>query len=304
MDLHYLELFNTLAKELNYTKAAALLHISQPALSIQIKRLESQIGVPLFNKVGNRIYLNENGVLLSECTRKVFDLLNTVEHAIQNKQVMLTGSIAIGGSNTAGTYLLPRLIGSFQQLCPDVEIHLQIGNTDEIAQMVNKAELDFAVNGGSLEYPDYVQVERMMEDEIILAVSSGSRIPEVLLDKKDLDDARFIAHKTNSQLYKVVERLIQELKLNNKIAITFGSIDAIKQAVAADLGVSAIPISAVEMELKYGLIRKVTVPDLELRYPYSLINNKNRYLSPAAVALMDYVKYELQHYQINRIGIP
>ncbi len=300
MDLQYLERFNVLAKEQNYARAAEVLHISQPALSIQIKKLEEQLNTKLFDRSGNRSVLNENGQLLFEYSRRIFDLTNEAEQSLQKKRVTIEGNITVGGSNTAGTYIMPKMIGSFLTQHPKVNVNLHIGNTNEIARQVATTDMDFAINGGTLVYPDHVFCEKMMDDDIVFVTSTQSTLPDIIDDFSLLNHTCFISHEPNSQLYKVVQQVIADLSLSCGISMSFGSIDAIKQAVAANLGVSAIPMSAAETELKYGLLKKKTFKNKEWLYPYSLLYNTNRYMSPAATALMLHVKKELQALQAAR----
>jgi DNA-binding transcriptional LysR family regulator len=290
MDLHYLKIFNSLAQEQSFTKAAASLHISQPAISVQIRKLEEGLGIQLFDRVGNKVVLNENGRILFETTRKVFAILEETEHELLNKKDYISGTVSIGGSNTPGTYLLPRIIGEFQRLYPHININLHIGNTDEIATLIMNGQMDFAVNGGNQNYNSSVSIKKLMEDRIIFAVSPDSPLAGAeICDLNDLEHINFVAHESNSQMNKLVEGIIAEMNIPSKISMTFGSIDAVKQAVAAGLGASPITLSSVALELELGLLAEFKIKGKEWFYPYSLVYNKSKYLTPAVRKLMDMV---------------
>jgi DNA-binding transcriptional LysR family regulator len=110
MDLHYLEIFNTVAKHSSFKKASEILHISQPALSIQVKKLEEQTDLKLFYKLGNKMYLSESGTMLYDYTKKIFSIVEEMENNITSHNEFVGGTIKLGGSNTPGTYILPGAI--------------------------------------------------------------------------------------------------------------------------------------------------------------------------------------------------
>ncbi len=296
MDLHYLKIFNTVAAHQSFTRASELLHISQPALSIQIKKLEEELGLKVFDKAGNKIILNENGRILYGYTQKVFAILGEAENILINKKDYIGGSVTIGGSNTPGAYILPHVIGEFKKQYPYVNVNLQVCTTDEIAKRVEEGTVDFAVNGGFMTYPSTIEVEKLMEDELILAISPAHLYSRHhFISHDELQYMKFILHENNSQLNKIAKDFIEEFNLPaKKIEMTLGNIEAIKQAVIANLGLSLIPHAAINLELSIGLIKEVQIEGRSWTYPYSLIWNKNRYLSPAAKELMKMVKQNMK----------
>ncbi len=295
MDLHYLKLFNTIAALGSMTKASEEMHISQPALSIQIKKLEDNLGLRLFDKQGTRLVLNENGKTLFHYTQQIFNLVQEASNQLANRKLTVSGEVTIGGSNTAGSYLLPDIIGAFKQLYPQVIVKLHIGNTSEIANLIHNNILDFAINGGDITYTSQIEVLPLKEDPLVI-VSSPKSIyaKQSILSAEDLETSSFIVHDNNSQLYFAYQKVIHELNLEENITMSLGSIDAIKQAVAADLGLAFIPYSAVANELKLGLLHEIKLKNANWFYPYSLIYNKSKFISPATLKLMEMVKKQLE----------
>lgn len=297
MDLHYLEIFNTVAQQQSFTKASEILHISQPALSIQMKKLEEQIELKLFNKIGNKIYLSENGTMLYDYTQKIFAIIEEVENNISNKKEYVGGTLNLGGSNTPGTYILPSIIGEFKKIYPNVNINLHIGNTSEIGHLINNGTLDIAVNGGNSLYNNHIFVDKLMDDKLIIAASPNN--PFAKKDKITLTDLKkmsFIVHKTDSQLYAYYEKFIDDIHISENISMYLGSIDAIKRAVIANLGVSLMPLAAVQLELEIGLLTKLPFEYQNEFYPYSLIYNKNKYLSTTATKFIEVLKDNITTY--------
>jgi DNA-binding transcriptional LysR family regulator len=291
MDLHYLKIFDSVAFHESFTKASQELHISQSALSIQMKRFEEELGLKLFNRVGNHIRLNENGQILFAYSHQIFELLTQAEYKLFNKNDFVTGTLTIGASNTPGTYIFPKIIAYYKKLYPGVSVNLNIGNTSEIAHYVNNGTLDFALNGGNTTYHKDVYVERLIEDELVLIASPNLlKTGNVHIDNEILGQLDFVVHKTDSQLYSYYKNFIEAHNLPEKVSITLGNIDAIKQAVIAGIGVSLVPYVSAALELKTGVFVKLDFEGKKLMYPYSLVYNRNKYLSPPAEKFIELLR--------------
>ena len=291
MDLHYLKIFNAVARYESFTLASKELKISQPALSIQIKRFEDELGLKLFNRIGNRIKLNENGQTLYRYSQAIFDIVSEAEHVLQNKLEHITGTVNVGSSNTPGTYILPIVIAEYKKRYPDVSINLHVGNTSEIAQLVNSGSLDFAINGGKNVYHKDVVVEEMMLDDLVLIASPDTIY--ATLDKVDdeiLAEMEFVVHQPDSQLYTYYKSFIESRDIPENVSISLGSIDAIKHAIFARIGVSLVPYTSVEVELNSGLLASIPLPGEVPKYPYSLIYHCNKYISPPGVKFIELLR--------------
>lgn len=290
MDLHLLRIFNAAATHDNMTLAAKSLYISQPALSIQLKKFEESLGIKLFDKVGNRNVINDNGRLLYSYSQRIFSLLEEAENVLLQSRDTISGSIIIGGSNTVGIYLLPKMIGIFKKLYPNVNVNLHIGDTNEIAKLVTENRMDFAINGGEIEYDTMVTRQQIMSERLVFAVATSSPlVSKKVLAPEDFNGLTFISHEKQSQLYKITEKIIRQNNLPAQITMTFNNIDAIKQAVEAELGVSMMPYSAVKNELSSGLISEVFLDEQSWFYPQNLIFHKNRHQSAASLKLMEII---------------
>ena len=297
MDLHYLEIFHTVATYESYKKASEVLYISQPALSVQIKKLEAQIGLKLFDKIGNKVYLSDNGIMLYEYTKKIFKVVNDLEDAISNTQNFIGGTLRIGGSNTPGSYILPEIIGEFQKNYPNTMINLDIGNTTDISHLVNNGTLDIAVNGGSCLYSEHIFVEELLCDKLIIVASpKNPYCNRKVITKEQLEKMSFVVHKTDSQLYAYYDKFVNNIGMDVNINMSLGNIDAIKKAVAANLGITLIPYVAVKFELQYGILKQLNVPFIDLTYPYNLIYNKNKSLSVTSKKFIQLLKERINSY--------
>ena len=291
MDMHYLRIFNTIAKYESYKKAAAVLYISQPALSIQIKKLEDQIGMKLFNKVGNKICLSENGMMLREYSRRIFELEDELDMAIIGAGKHIGGTLNLGGSNTPGIYIFPEIMGGFEKMYPDTRFNLSIGNTMEICDMVNKKEVDIAISGGILSYASDINLEVLFYDKLVLvASSSNAYCNKSDVTVNDLRKMNFIIHKTDSQLYTYYKKFIEDIQIPEKIDMYLGDIAAIKRAVVFNFGIALVPYITIQSELEFNQLKVLNCSALNVDYPYNLLYNRNRSLSATSQKFIEYIK--------------
>lgn len=295
MNLSYLKLFNTLATELSFSKAASLLYISQPAVSIQIKKLEEEVGFKLFDRVGKQLKMTENGEILYQYTKKIFDLVDEADAVLTNKYTTLKGMVEVGASNTPGTYILPRILSEYSENFPEVITNLHIGNTFEVEKMVLENRVDFAIKGGDVMYNSKLYVEWLAEDEIVFITSpDGSLAGLDYVDCCELEHTKFILHEKNTRLHSLVQHILEDMGLLDSVTMTVGHVDAIKQAVRQELGIAAVPLSTVEDELKAGTLSQFRIKDKNWFYPYNLVYNKDRHRSPASRRLMELVRERMK----------
>lgn len=291
MDLHYLEIFNTVAKYSSFKKASEILHISQPALSIQVKKLEGQTALKLFYKIGNKMYLSESGIMLYEYTKKIFAIVEEMENNISSQNEFIGGTINLGGSNTPGTYILPVVIGEMKKLYPSVLVNLHIANTSEITTLIDNGTLDVAVSGGNCNYNSYIFSENLVNDRLIIVASPKNKLCEKeFVDIDDLLEDSFIVHEKTSQLYTCFKAFIKEFNIPQNISMYLGSIEAIKYAVSANLGISIMPYYSVKFEIEKGMLKELNMQHGNFDYPYNLIYNKNKFLSLTTQKFIEVLK--------------
>jgi len=291
MDIHYLKLFNTLATQLSFSKAASLLFISQPAVSMQLKKLQDDLGIKLFDKIGKNINLNENGKILFEYTERIFSLVEEAENHLYSSNDVIRGTVHLGSSNTPAAYIIPRLLGEYMEIYPDVKMNLHVGNTDEIEHMIFDNKVDFAISGGNVSNGLHVEVERIAADRMVIVASPFHPLSSLQsVEAQDLAKERFISHQPNSQLFLYVQSILAELLLAPVITLHLGGIDAIKQAIMANLGIAIIPYMAVRTELKLKLFRELKLEGKSWEYPYHLIFRKNRFQTAASLKMIEIFK--------------
>jgi DNA-binding transcriptional LysR family regulator len=238
--------------------------------------------------------------MLQEYTNRIFKIVDELENNISDKQNFIGGTINIGGSNTPGTYILPEIIGEFKKLHPNINISLHIANTAEISHLVSNGTLDIAVNGGSCIYNNYIYVEKLLDDKLIIVASpQNPYCKQASISIEDLHGMSFVVHKTDSQLYTFYRKFIDELNIPENVSMYLGNIDAIKKAVISNLGISLIPTAAVKFELQYGILKALKLQEYQLDYSYSLIYNKNKSMSATSRKFIEFLRDNIGKHQIE-----
>src|SRR6266850_3566534 len=184
MDVRGLEVFLSVAKHLNFTRAGEEVHLSQPSVSVRIRQLERDLGSKLFEQLGKRIALTEAGQLLLPYALRVMAAMDDALHAIDELKGLERGSLRIGASTTPGMYLIPRTIAQFKQQYPKIDVHLAVKDTRQIEEGVIRNEFDFGFVGGHLA-GDEVDVMPWTTDELVLIVPLGHRLAGKRIVKPD-----------------------------------------------------------------------------------------------------------------------
>lgn len=290
--LDQLRILKAIAAEGSFKRAADTLYVSQPAVSLQVQNLERQLNVPLFDRGGRKAQLTEAGHLLLSYGDKVLTLCQETCRAIEDLQNLQGGTLIVGASQTTGTYLLPRMIGIFRQKYPDVSVQLQVHSTRRTSWGVANGQVDMAIIGGEVpsELQEILQVIPYAEDELALILPTAHPLAKVeTIQKEDLYKLKFITLDSQSTIRKVIDKVLSQCDIDTKrlkIEMELNSIEAIKNAVQAGLGVAFVSTTAIEKELQMNVLHIARIKDVEVRRTLYVILNPNRYRSKAAEAFI------------------
>ncbi|MEW6208518.1 MAG: selenium metabolism-associated LysR family transcriptional regulator [Acidobacteriota bacterium] len=292
MDIQDLRVFLAVAKHLNFTRAGEEVHLSQPSVSVRIKRLEDGLGVKLFEQLGRKIALTEAGLLLRPYALRVMAALDDARHAIDELQGLERGSLRIGASTTPGMYLLPGIVSEFKSHHPGIEIQMAIKNTREVEESILKNEFDLGFVGGHLISGE-VEVIPWFTDEIVLITP-----PDHPLAKRrkvrfnNLAGEFFILRESGSATRSAIERSLRDANLRVESVVELGNPEAVKQAVRNGLGIALISRFAVETELKAQMLRVIKVRGLQVERELKIVYRKHKHHSRAALMFMKTAKAE------------
>ncbi|MBU3143113.1 LysR family transcriptional regulator [Clostridium sp. CF012] len=268
-----LKTFITLASTKSFTKSAALLNITQPAVSQHIKFLEEKYEVNLIAKQCNSLHLTEEGLILLKYAEEIDALYRTLEMNLKNS-ASIAKTYNIGASMTIGGYVLPYLLGKHKKLYENVDILLQVNNTEEILGKLVSGKLDFVMIEGIFDKNKF-RFKKFKDDEVVLAVSKEhafAKAKEVNIE--DVISGNLILREKGSGTRDIFENSLIGLgyDLNNlKGYMEIGSISAIKSLVELNLGYTIISRETIRKELEIGTIKEVAIKGLPINREFNFV---------------------------------
>jgi len=287
LNLHHLRVFARVAQEGGFTRAAQSLRLSQPAVSKAVRELERQTGVPLLERAGRATRLTAAGEALYARARELFAVEQSAEEELRALRGLSGGVLRVGASTTVATYLLFPYLARFRQANPRVELQVSSANTRAIARALLERRLDIALVEGPVRHPQ-IDVVPWREDELVVISSPSHRFASkrsIRLD--ELAAEPLIVREPGSGTRKVAERALAARGVAPTVALQLGSTEAIKQAVAAGLGVAFVSRFAVEEQVTLGRIAAVRVREEAVGRTLTELRLRGRSPGPATVAFRE-----------------
>ncbi len=266
LNLHHLYIFHTVARLESYSRAAERLGISQPAVSMQVKKLEEAVGVPLVETRGRQMALTEAGEALAEFAGRILRLEEEARQVMEDFRAVRRGRVRIAASSTPGTFVLPGVIAAFRKEAPGVAVSLEIGNTRSSLRLVAEGLADLAVVGDVSRDEADVALEPLCDDCLVVVVPPGHRWAEAgeAVSAAELAREPLILREEGSSTREVLDRRLRQAGFAPRVAMQMGSTEAVKEAVAAGLGPSVLSGWAVRREVAAGSLVAVAVAGLDL----------------------------------------
>jgi DNA-binding transcriptional LysR family regulator len=287
-----LQVFFTVARLLSFTRAAEVLHMTQPAVTFQVRQLEEQFDTRLFDRTHNRVALTDAGRLVYRYAERILETYGEMEAALRELKGAVGGALVLGASTTVAEYLLPTLLGTFLRSHPDVGISLRVGNTEAVVAMVEESEIDLGVVEAPVTNRNLI-VQACLVDQLRLIVPPDHALAgrgRVTLD--DFLDEPFVCREEGSGTREVIMEYIarQGYSRNHlNLCMELGSPEAIKGAVAAGLGVSILSESVIAKEVALGQL--VAIPlDPALERPISLVQARQKFRVPTLEVLLRFIQ--------------
>ncbi len=286
MTLHQLRIFLAVAEQQHFSRAAHSLHMTQSAVSTQVKLLEEELNTQLFDRLGKTTHLTDAGRVLEEHARRILGEVRQAYQAMEELEGLNRGHVALGASTTPGTYLLPEILGKFRQKHPHIEVEYHIADTMNVEQMVLHHQVDFGVVGGQLIRPELTR-EAWLVDELIAVAS-----PHHLLAHKtpvrlcDLQHEELILRGKGSATRQVIEREFEKRELGLNVAMELRDPESVKQMVVAGVGITICSKHAVQCELAARRLIQLKVQELPFQRELLLVSHRDKRFSAAASALL------------------
>jgi DNA-binding transcriptional LysR family regulator len=281
MIVEVLKVFITVAEQRNFSRAAEILNLSQPGVSLQIRNLENEMGAKLLHRSPKHVKLTEAGEVLYKRAKLILMHYEEAKQEIHLLQNVVTGKLKIGASFTIGEYLLPRLLVEFTTKYPQVDIQVLIRNTEEIVHAVQANAFDLGLVEGGVSHYD-VDVEPFMKDKMILVAPNAHPLSSLRkIDMGMLQNQVWILRETGSGTRAFSDIFIQENGLSLKRSFIFNSSQGVKEAVAAGLGIAILSEWVVRKELNTGEVCELPLQEKAFTRDFSLVHPKNSSVSMA-----------------------
>ncbi|WP_027717484.1 selenium metabolism-associated LysR family transcriptional regulator [Desulfovirgula thermocuniculi] len=272
MNIKQLEAFLLVAELRNFTKAAGLLGMSQPAVSFHIKSLEEELGVTLLERNEKKVVLTEAGRLLCPEIRQIMRHYRKIKAMVSELKGLKSGHLILGATGTPAECFLPFFIGGFREQYPGVRITLQLGNSASIARWLEEREVDLGILGASLRCEN-VEYHPWLEDDLVIIVPPWHPWAGKRISLEELVREPLVVREPGSATRQALEGRLagQGMTLEHfPTVLELGSNQAVIQAVRVGLGVAPVSRHAARSALKEGQVAEVQVPGLEVHYYYYL----------------------------------
>lgn len=289
--LRQLKVFEAVARNLSFTRAAEELHTTQPTVSIQLKQLTEIVGQPLLGQVGKRVYLTDTGQELLKVCRDIFEGLSRFEMLVSDMKGVKAGKLRLAVITTA-KYFVPRLLGLFCQRYPGIDVSLKVTNRQRILQRMADNMDDLYVLGQPPEHMD-VEFEPFLENPLVVLaphdhpLANKKRIPAQRLEEEPL-----LMREPGSGTRLATEQFFRERGLKLKVRMELGSNEAIKQAVAGGLGVAVLSAHTLALERSIDDLAILDVEDFPIRRNWYLAYPRDKQLSVVAQAFLEFMHAE------------
>lgn len=286
MNLHHLSVFYTIAETGSLTACARKLHISQPALSRELKAFEERLGVTLFERHAKGMRVTQAGEVLRRYAARLFEIEHEAEAAMREIAGASSGRLSIGASNTIGTYVLPRVLAAFRRQRPDVQVALFVGNTEQVCEGVSDTRFMLGFIEGPV-HREGLSVTAFQQDEIVPVVSADHPLlRRRRLTLADLAAQPLLMRERGSGTRELIAETLARHDVRMELELEFGNTEALKQAAIHGGGIAWLPRISMLNELRDGTLKVLALGQLRIVRPLMLLQRQGTPLEPLAEALL------------------
>ncbi|MEI7586955.1 LysR family transcriptional regulator [Runella sp.] len=284
--LHQLKIFQVVVRLKSITKAAEVLNMTQPAVSIQIRNLQDQFEIPLTEVIGRQLYITDFGMELAGISEKILVDVDTVQHKMRAYKGILSGTLRIAGVST-GKYIMPYFLSEFMHQYAEIDLVLDIANRSKVIERLEKNEIDFALVSVVPTQLDFFE-EILMPNKLLFVRSVET--PWHPENDSDFTNMPLIHREAGSGTRITLDKYFEKLNVTPKVRLTLTSSEAVKHAVLAGLGVSALSVFSLKNELEKGEVHLLPLSGFPLQSEWRLIWLKSKRLSPVCKAYLDFIR--------------
>ncbi|SHI42468.1 LysR substrate-binding domain-containing protein [Aquimarina spongiae] len=291
--LHQLQIFLEIVEKGSVTKASESLFLTQPAVSIQLKKFQDQFPLPLTEIIGRKLYVTDFGKEIAEAAQKILEEVSTIDHKINQFQGKLAGKLSISVVST-GKYVMPYYLSDFVNAHPGIDFKMDVTNKLKVVEDLEENKVDFALVSVLPEHLDLVKLPLVINS---LYLVGGAEREKLRTGKKELifTEQPLLYRERGSATRKAMEAFIEGKNLPVKKKIELTSNEALKQSVIAGLGYSIMPMIGIKNSLNNGDITIIPFKGLPIRTQWNLVWLKRKKLSPVAQAFIDFLELEKEN---------
>jgi DNA-binding transcriptional LysR family regulator len=296
-----LRVFSEVARHLSFARAAEALHLTPPAVTMQVKELESHVGLPLFQREGRRVALTTVGEYMLVHARKILATLKDAEDTALRLQKLEVGTLTIGMVSTA-KYFLPQLLAEFKREHGGVELKLVVGNREQLVAMLQANEVDIAIMGRPPKELATRAEPFAAHPHVFVAAVTHPLARERNIPPDALRMLGFVMREPGSGTRAALESFLREARVEPRVVMEMRSNASIKQVVMADLGVSFVSLHTLGLELDHGLIAVLDVDGAPVVRGWNVVHTLSKLLSPAAEAFRYFVLERGESFLAEQFG--
>lgn len=288
--LHQLHIFLKIAELKSITKASEALHLTQPAVSIQLKNFQDQFPIPLSEVVGRQLYITDFGLEIANAAEKILNEVHAINYKTLAYKGQLSGRLRISVVST-GKYVMPYFLSDFMNQNEGIDLKMDVTNKSRVVESLEMNEVDFALVS---VLPKKLKVDKveLMQNKLFFVASSGLKLNKKLTKKNLFEKFPLIYREQGSATRNAMETFIFKNRFSVTKKMELTSNEAVKQAVLSGLGCSIMPLIGIRNELKNRELQIVPVKGLPIKTVWNLIWLKSKKLSPMASAYLDFINSE------------
>lgn len=293
LNLNQLRIFQAVSQTRSFTRAAELVHLTQPGISKHIKQMEEHFGVPLLDRTGKKVVLTQAGEVLSEATQEIMATIAGAERKIEELKGLRGGKLVLGSSSPVGIYVLPRILAAFRKQYPAVDVTLDISLSERIETKIigNKLELGLVTHQ---TYDPKLFAGEFLRDELVAIAPKGHRwAAKPAIRPQDLLGETLIMATRGAGTRAVVEERLKAKGITLKKVVDFGNTEGVKRAVEMGLGISIQSRIVVEREIAAGSLVAIPLAGMDNTLVYYYLRRNDRHLSNPAKAFLELLQTKM-----------